>query len=97
MEVYIDQSFRCHTSNDGTMIPIETNFFNDKCETFIEGYRFVPNGESWIREDGTVFHGQMITPFKPYAELDQAQREYEKQQLEEVQTALEIILGEVDA
>jgi hypothetical protein len=95
MTIYIDSSFRCHAKNDGTMQEVQTVFFDGKCETFIEGYRFIPAGESWTREDGTVFTGGMITPWKPYDELDQAQREYERQQLTEAQTALEIILGEV--
>lgn len=94
--IYIDSDYKCHISDDGMMIAVETDFFDGKCDIFIEGYRFVPDGESWTRKDGTVFHGQMITPFKPYAELDAAQREYERHQLVEAQTALEIILGEVD-
>lgn len=95
--IYIDSNFCCHTSNDGTMREVKTDFFNGKCDTFIEGYRFVPHNESWTREDGTVFHGEMIAPWKPYDELDAAQRKYKKQQLEETQTALKIILGEMDA
>ena len=77
MIIYIDKDFKCHTVNDGTMSPVETDFFNDKCNTFIEGYRFVPLGESWIREDGVVFTGEMITPWKPYIELAAAQAQYE--------------------
>ena len=68
--------------------------FDDKCDTFIEGYRFIPSGESWVRKDGKVFHGEMISPWKSYSELDQAQREYEKEQLAEAQSALAILLGE---
>jgi hypothetical protein len=71
----------------------ETNFFDGKCKAFIEGYRFVPHGESWAREDGTVFEGQMITPWKPYEELDRAQRDYER----ELAEAARILLGEVSA
>lgn len=41
--IYIDNEFMCHTINpDNIFKEIETDFFNDKCETFIEGYRFVP-------------------------------------------------------
>ena len=78
MKIFIDSDFKCHTTNaDGTYIEIEVNFFDDKCTIFIEGYRFVPSGESWIREDGVVFPGEMITPWKPYAELAAAQAQYE--------------------
>lgn len=73
------------------MTAIESTFFDGKCEAAIEGYRFVPAGESWTREDGVVFTGEMITPWKPYSELDAAQREYER----ELAQAARILLGEV--
>ena len=83
MTIYIDSDYKCHVVNDGIMTEIQTNFFNGKCDAFIEGYRFVPNGESWTRYDGVVFHGEMIAPWKDYAELDATQREYERQLLAE--------------
>jgi hypothetical protein len=76
--IYIDSEFKCHISNDGTMKSVETSYFDGKCDTFIEGYRFIPDGETWTRSDGTVFQGEMISPWKNYDELDTAQREYEK-------------------
>lgn len=50
----------CHTKQDGTMREIETPFFDGKCKEFIEGYRFVPFGEQWIRSDGEIFYGEMV-------------------------------------
>lgn len=83
MTIYIDSEYRCHTTNpDGTFREIETDFFDGKCATFIEGYRFVPSGESCTRSDGVVFHGEMIAPFKSYGELAAAQRQYEADQTE---------------
>lgn len=83
MKIYIDSKYKCHTTNpDGTFREIETDFFDGKCQTFIEGYRFVPSWESWTRSDGVVFHGEMIAPFKPYSELEAAQRQYEADQTE---------------
>lgn len=79
--IYVDTEFRCHISNDGTMTPVETDFFDGKCDVFVEGYRFIQNGETWTRSDGIVFQGEMITPWKDYSELDKAQRKYEKQLL----------------
>lgn len=78
--IYIDSDFKCHVSDDGTMTAIETDAFDGKCDTYVEGFRFVPHGESWTRSDGVVFHGEMISPWKPYAELDNAQRKYEQEQ-----------------
>ena len=86
--IYIDSDFKCHTSNDGTMTAVETDFFAGKCVAFIEGYRYVPSGESWTRSDGVVFTGEMVTPWKPYDELDSAQREYERAKLTQYEQEL---------
>ena len=91
--IYIDSEFKCHTVNDGTMVEIQTDLFDGKCSTFIEGYRFVPSGESWTRSDGVVFHGEMIAPWKDYSELDAIQREYERERLADAENALAILLG----
>lgn len=80
--IYLDSEFKCYVSDDGTMTIVETEFFNGKCDTFIEGYRFVPHNENWTRHDGVVFHGEMIAPFKPYNELASAQKQYEIMQSE---------------
>lgn len=84
MKIYIGSDFKCHTVDDGTMTAVKTEFFDGKCKTFVEGYRYVPSGESWTRSDGVVFTGEMIAPWKPYSELDSAQREYERQQFNEL-------------
>lgn len=89
--IYIDSEYKCHVTNDGTMTPVETDFFNDKCQTFIEGYRFVPSGEVWTREDGITFTGEMISPWKNYSELDAVQREYEREQFNEYKESLETL------
>jgi hypothetical protein len=91
--IYIDSEFKCHISNDGTMTPVETDFFDGKCDVFIEGYRFVPSGDVWTRSDGVVFRGEMISPWKPYSELDATQREYEREKLADAENALAILLG----
>ena len=86
--IYIDSDFKCHVSNDGTMAEVQTDFFDGKCDVFIEGYRFVPDGQSWTRSDGEVFHGEMIAPWKDFDNLDAAQREYERQLLIEYEEEL---------
>lgn len=80
--IYLDSDFKCHTINDGTMREIETNFFDNKCDAFIEGYRFVPAGETWIREDGVEFHGEMVAPCTNYTILAAHQKQYEIMQAE---------------
>ena len=88
MKIYIDNDYKCHVTDDGSMPAVETEFFDGKCDEFIEGYRFVPAGESWTRSDGEVFEGEMIAPWKDYSELDAAQREYEREQLADAIAAL---------
>jgi hypothetical protein len=89
--IYIDSEYKCHITDDGTMTAIETDYFDGKCDAFIEGYRFVPDGETWTRSDGAVFHGEMIAPWEDYAELDNAQREHERQLLATYEEALKTV------
>jgi hypothetical protein len=93
--IYIDNDFKCHVLDDGTMKKVETSFFDGKCTAFIEGYRFVPTGEKWTRSDGVVFVGEMIAPWKDYSELIIAQYNYEKQKLDEYKESLKILGVEV--
>lgn len=95
--IYIDTDFKCHTTNDGTFAAVETNFFDRKSNDYIEGYRFVPSGSTWVREDGEVFHGEMIAPWKDYAELAAAQREYEFELLKAENAEYEAALSEIEA
>ena len=94
-KIYIDSDFKCHATNDDTMTEVETSFFADKCDAFIEGYRFVPSGATWTREDGVVFNGEMVAPWKDYLELDAAQRAYEQERLADAENAMSIMLGGV--
>lgn len=78
MTIYLDSDYKCHVTNNGTMRSYETEVFDGKCQTYIEGYRLVPEGEVWMREDGAVFRGQMISPWQSMAILQAAQRQYEQ-------------------
>lgn len=42
--IYIDSSFKCHTSTAEGLTQIETDAFDGKCDTYVEGYRFIPGG-----------------------------------------------------
>ena len=76
MKVYIDSDFKCHTAPQEGYTEIEVSFFDNKCDEFVEGYRFVPSGSTWIREDGVEFAGEMVSPWKDYEELAMAQLAY---------------------
>lgn len=91
MKIYIDSNYKCHVTDDGTMTAVDTDAFDGKCTEYIEGYRIVPAGETWTREDGVLFTGEMIAPWRPWAELDAAQREYEREQYEDMRAALTVL------
>ena len=80
MTIYIDNDYKCHTSPADGLTAVETDAFEGKCRQFIEGYRFVPAGEIWTREDGQVFIGGMVAPWRPYESLVELQAVYEEEQ-----------------
>lgn len=77
MKVYIDKNKHCHLQNDGTMTEVETNIFDGKCAEYIEGQCY---------ESGENF--ETTYPWKPYSELDAAQREYDRALIVDMQNAL---------
>lgn len=89
--IYIDTEFKCHVTNDGTMTAVETAFFDGKCDEYIEGYRFVPDGAVWEKEEDSVFYGEMIAPWKSHIELERAQMAHERQLLAEYAEALKVL------
>ena len=77
MTIYIDSDYKCHTSPGEGQTAIETDAFDGKCSQYIEGYRFVPAGQSWTREDGQVFHGEMTAPWRDSTILEEFQAIYD--------------------
>lgn len=81
VKIYVDSACHCHLSNsDQKFHEVETDFFDGKCEAFVEGYCYCES------EDGVAIYA-----WKPYEELDQAQRQYER----ELAEAARILMGEV--
>lgn len=93
MKIYIDNDYRCYTAIAEGRIEYEVSFFDGKCRTFIEGYRFIPEGATWQRADGAIFHGEMITPAVNATALQKAQEQYEADlmQMQDMSTALNIL------
>ena len=75
--IYVDSLKHCHRIDDGTMTAVETDFFDGKCDAFVEGYAI---------DDSKGY--RQIYPWKPHSELDAAQRDYERQQLADYRAAL---------
>ena len=75
MTIYIDGDYKCYVSEAEGRRAVETNYFDGKCTEWIESYRFVPAGETWVREDGEVFT-DMTAPWKDMANAYAAQAAY---------------------
>ena len=78
MIIYIDDNFKCYTSKNDGLQPIDTTVFDGKCAKYIEGYRFVPEGQTWTRDDGVQFIGPMVSPYKDYDILAAYQEQYKE-------------------
>ena len=83
-KIYVDAEHHCHPIDDGTMTAVETNFFDGMCDAFVKGYCY-DTSKGYVQ----------IYPWKPYSELDNAQREYERQLLAEYAEALKMLGVEV--
>lgn len=94
MKIYIDSDYCCHLEKKNEDFrEFDIDFFDAKCATFVEGYRYIPPDESWIRDDGVKFQGEMIAPCKDFSELDTVQRQYEVERLTDAENALKILFG----
>ena len=94
--VYLDLEFRCHVTNAPGRTAYETEDFEGCCDAFIEGFRLIPEGESWTKPDGMVLQGEMTIPAVPFDALLQRQAQYEEDcmnmmSLREVSDLIEII------
>ena len=96
MTIYIDSDYKCYVSAAEGRRAIETNEFDGKCAEWIESFRFVPDGETWTREDGEEFRGEMTAPWKDLGEAYAAQTAYvtaQNAQYEAALTEIEAALG----
>ena len=97
MTIYIDSDYKCYVSAAEGSRAIETDAFNGKCPEWIESFRFVPADETWTREDGEEFRGEMAAPWKDLGNAYAAQAAYVIAQnaqyeaaLAEIEAALEV-------
>lgn len=94
MTIYIDNDYKCYASPGEGLTAVETDAFEGKCRRYIEGYRFVPAGQTWVRGDGEAFAGEMIAPWRDYALLAEFQALYEEEQARQADMAAALaVLG----
>lgn len=92
MIIYIDNDYKCHLSDAEGRKAVETSYFDGKCKEWIECYRFVPAGETWVRGDGVMFTN-VTAPWKDLGEAYAAQAAYVTAQ----NTQYENALSEIEA
>ena len=95
MTIYIDSDYKCYASVADGRRAVETNFFDGKCPEWIESFRFVPEGETWTREDGDAFTN-MVSPWKDLGNAYVAQAAYvaaQNAQYEAALSEIEVALG----
>ena len=91
MTIYIDSDYKCYVSAAEGRRAIETNEFDGKCDEWIESFRFVPAGETWVKPNGEMFRGEMVSPWKDLGEAYAAQAAYVTAQNAQYEAALTAI------
>ena len=95
MIIYIGNDYKCHVSDAEGRKAVETTYFDGKCQEWIESYRLVPAGETWVRGDGVMFTNT-VSPWKDLGEAYAAQAAYlaaQNTQYEAALTEIEAALG----
>lgn len=80
--IYIDSNFKCHVANADGMAAVETDFFDGKCDAYIEGY-------CYDIENGAIY------PWVDHNELERIQQEYDQQLVATYEEALRTVGVEV--
>ena len=91
MTIYINNDFKCRVTPGDGLTSVETDAFEGKCRQYIEGYRFVPAGKTWTREDGRRFAGEMLAPWRDYEILAEFQSIYEEEQFKAAEEIAAIV------
>lgn len=88
MTIFVDRNYKCYTQDGDGRTAHEVPFFDGKCREFVEGYFYIPQGETLEMEDGVVLNGEMISVWRDSSVLDAFQRQYEEM-LSEAEAAYE--------
>ena len=91
MTIYIDNDYKCYISAADDRRAIETDAFDGKCEEWIESFRLVPAAETWVKPNGEMFRGEMVSPWKDLGEAYAAQAAYVTGQNAQYEAALTAI------
>lgn len=91
--IFLDSEFKCHLTNDSTMLEVQTEALDGYDSKAIECFRYVPKGYTWKGSDGRERHGEFIQAFRPLEVIGAYQEQYEAMlaEQEDMQTALEAL------
>lgn len=94
--IYIDSNFICHAESSIEYMPIETDALDSFSDIALEYIRYIPEGWSWTKPDGSKVYGLFIQIIDGKA-VDSIQKQYQKDEekydnsLSEIESALGII------
>lgn len=93
MTIYIDKDYCCHAEAAEELRAFDVSDLDGKCPAYIEGTRYVPEGETWTRSDGVKFRGEMIAPAVDSRVREAYQKQYEADaaEREDMQAALALL------
>ena len=97
MTIYLDSDYCCHLEDGDDRQAIETDAFDGMGSVFIECYRLIPEGESWVNPDGVAIHGFALFPAIHSSRFELAQKQYEEDEvnhLEELGALIDEIYNE---
>lgn len=94
MTIYLDNDYRCYTQPAEGLRAVACDWADGKCAAYIEGMRYIPQGESWTRADGAVFAGEAICATQDAASLLAMQAAYEQQQATQRVTDTQLAVAE---
>lgn len=97
MTIYIDADYKAYTEPEDGRSAVETSVFDSMPAPVIGCHRYIPEGKTWISQEGLEIHGEFIQMCVTEKELDDAQREYERQQLMDANAQNAELLGTMAA
>lgn len=94
MTIYINSDYRCYTQPGEGLRAVACDWADGKCAAYIEGMRYIPQGETWTRADGAVFTGEAVCAAQDAAALLAVQAAYEQQQATQRVTDTQLAVAE---
>lgn len=73
--LFLDSNYMIHTDFKVGYTTVETDVFDNYCDTALENIRYIPKNASWTRQDGLVYYGPFIQ-FQSTEAVNSAQKQF---------------------